>query len=232
MVFIYTLKDPITKKYMYVGKSVNPEKRFKQHLYHSKKRKTYSQIWVNNLLNDGYRPIMEVIDSCSSNLSTKKEKEWILNFFNENKSLTNLTYIPNKDDRNPDYSINSGNKKSVSKEINYLKSLGSKEIVKLLYKKHEIKKARIENVKINNQKYYDFIKDMKFDTVIDRLIKFLFLSYSLNKIKNEFKKDIPNIKNFVKKLSVYSFNNRKKVILGEISFKEYSQSIKNIIGIN
>ena len=34
MVFIYTLKDPITKKYMYVGKSVNPEKRFKQHLYH------------------------------------------------------------------------------------------------------------------------------------------------------------------------------------------------------
>lgn len=123
MIYIYTLIDPIDKSIRYVGKTNNPERRLKQHLTSSKKRKTYNNIWIYNLIKDNQLPIMNIIDRCEESESIEVEKKWILEIYEKNKSLTNLTYIGDIEERNPQYTRN-GNFKNSYSEILRLRQLG------------------------------------------------------------------------------------------------------------
>jgi len=161
--YIYVLKDPLTNELMYVGKTTNPKKRLNQHINNSKKRKTYVNIWVNNLLQSNNKPIMEIIDSCIDNNWVELERKWTELIYLENKKLCNLTYIKDKDTRNPDYSINLTTRKNIKlfEEINFLiknKKLDP-EIVKKFYTPkeynvyHNEKRNNIRSNKLNSNKF-------------------------------------------------------------------------------
>lgn len=76
---IYVLKNPETNEIHYVGRSVNPNGRYRVHIYLAKesKHKNKKDAWICSLLNKGLKPIMEIIDSVNAVDSIEKEKYWI-----------------------------------------------------------------------------------------------------------------------------------------------------------
>lgn len=187
--YIYVLKDPLTNELMYVGKTTNPKKRLNQHINNSKKRKTYVNIWVNNLLQSNNKPIMEIIDSCIDNNWVELERKWTELIYLENKKLCNLTYIKDKDTRNPDYSINLTTRKNIKlfEEINFLiknKKLDP-EIVKKFYTPkeynvyHNEKRNNIRSNKLNSNKF-KYIYNQELDGLTDEMkfVRMILLEYS------------------------------------------------------
>jgi len=88
---IYILKDPINNEVRYVGKSDNPKERFVDHIRKSKYTKTYKNNWIQNLLKQEKKPILEIIDTVQVNEWSEKEKHWIKYYKNIGCDLTNLT---------------------------------------------------------------------------------------------------------------------------------------------
>lgn len=86
-IFIYSLNDPITNEIRYVGKSYNPTKRYKEHLYHSKTGKTYRDKWLRKLLKINLKPLLSIIEECNEENWSIREQYYISLYPN----LTNLT---------------------------------------------------------------------------------------------------------------------------------------------
>ena len=91
--YIYTLSDPRTDTVRYVGRSVNPESRFKAHLrveysnYRSQKEQ-----WVAELSAVGLLPVMTIIDSSDDSVIIRqKEQYWINKYTAEGCNLLNKT---------------------------------------------------------------------------------------------------------------------------------------------
>lgn len=61
--YIYCLFDPITDKPKYIGKSDNPQKRFREHL--NEKGKTKKINWISSLRKKGLVPTLEILDEVS-----------------------------------------------------------------------------------------------------------------------------------------------------------------------
>lgn len=76
---IYVLKSPITNEIKYVGRSVNPESRYRVHLYLAKKNKMKNKkdAWICSLLNKNKKPLMEIIDEVNISEAVEKERFWI-----------------------------------------------------------------------------------------------------------------------------------------------------------
>jgi hypothetical protein len=170
LIYIYTLTDPLTNEIRYVGKTTqSPIKRYLQHLNNSKKRKTYVNIWINDLLNDGLKPIIKVVDKCTDCNWIELEKRWTIKIYEENKKLCNLTYIDNKEDRDPNLSINTNGQRKKDKiyeEIKWLiknTGLSSNDIIGLYGKSDwkKFKKSKYKNYRqkfFNNKKYGNMIE--------------------------------------------------------------------------
>jgi group I intron endonuclease len=61
--FIYTLSNS-NGVVRYVGKTDNPKRRLREHLYESKKNpKNHKHYWIKSLINKGEKPILDIIDS-------------------------------------------------------------------------------------------------------------------------------------------------------------------------
>lgn len=60
-VFIYALCEPGTRTVRYIGQTLNPEKRFREHVWHSRKRRTHLGNWIRELQRRGVRPNLVVI---------------------------------------------------------------------------------------------------------------------------------------------------------------------------
>ena len=88
---IYILKDPFNNEVRYVGKSDNPKERFIEHIKKSKYTKTYKNNWIQNLLKNEKKPILEIIDIININEWSEKEKYWIKYYKDKGCNLTNLT---------------------------------------------------------------------------------------------------------------------------------------------
>jgi group I intron endonuclease len=89
-VYIYILKDPITYEIRYVGKTIDPNKRLKEHVRKSTLAKTYKNNWIQQLIKKGLQPTLEIIDLVSEQNWGEQEQKWINKFRNEGVKLTNI----------------------------------------------------------------------------------------------------------------------------------------------
>lgn len=77
MIYIYALIDPITDKIRYIGKTTNPEKRFKEHC-NDKNIKLHRVCWINSLKKMGCLPQMDILEKLPDNADWQyAEKDWI-----------------------------------------------------------------------------------------------------------------------------------------------------------
>lgn len=75
--FIYILIDPVQNTIRYVGKTNNPDERFKNHKNKSRDKNTHKRNWINKLRSIGFKPEMEIIDEVSVSEWKYWEKFWI-----------------------------------------------------------------------------------------------------------------------------------------------------------
>jgi group I intron endonuclease len=90
-VFIYVLVDSSKNEIRYVGKTVNPHRRFKRHISERYLRDTYKDRWIINMIDSGYYPEMEIIDEVSESEWEYWEKFYIQYLKYIGCNLTNTT---------------------------------------------------------------------------------------------------------------------------------------------
>jgi hypothetical protein len=87
---IYGLHHPITNQIRYVGKSNDPNNRYKRHLI--AKDNSYKSKWVRSLAKKGLQPVMKIIEWCNESNWAKQERYWITKIkYDWEQPLTNIT---------------------------------------------------------------------------------------------------------------------------------------------
>lgn len=89
-VYIYSLVDPRYNKIRYIGKTVNLEKRFEQHLYWFTGNNLRKERWVLGLKNLGLKPELIVIEECNQSNWAERERHWIAYYRQIYPDLTNI----------------------------------------------------------------------------------------------------------------------------------------------
>jgi len=89
MTYIYTLSDG--EKIRYVGKTKFTIKRYHSHINESKHKKTYKEKWINNVLLNNRKIVMEILDICDDDISNEIESYWIHQMKCWGFNLVNLT---------------------------------------------------------------------------------------------------------------------------------------------
>ncbi len=92
-VFIYVLKCPDSGAIRYIGKSVDPVKRYKHHLWRAKRKAHYyCARWILGLLNSGKTPVLAVLSQVHSFGDWQKtERQYIASALAAGQPLTNMT---------------------------------------------------------------------------------------------------------------------------------------------
>lgn len=93
-VFIYALNDPTRQhlgKTRYIGKAVDPYRRYELHLDFNYREKTHKANWIRSLLRVGQTPILEILDEVPEAEWALWEREWIRLYRALGFSLTNAT---------------------------------------------------------------------------------------------------------------------------------------------
>lgn len=91
MIGIYVICNVKTDTF-YVGKSVNIEKRFKNHLKNLRQNKHYNKHLQNSYNKYGEEFFeFDVVEECNENQLNEKEKYWIAYYKNNNFNLYNIT---------------------------------------------------------------------------------------------------------------------------------------------
>jgi predicted GIY-YIG superfamily endonuclease len=73
--YIYALLDPDTGEIHYVGKTVDLERRYKDHL--RARDKTPKDRWIKKLAQSKKQPDLKVLEKCAERNWAAKEKYWI-----------------------------------------------------------------------------------------------------------------------------------------------------------
>lgn len=91
--FIYTLSDPRTGEVRYVGQTVSPKHRLRQHISEGNTKHINAEktVWLKDLQSLGLKPLMCVIDTASKDSWADTEKKWIAFYRSINPRLTNLS---------------------------------------------------------------------------------------------------------------------------------------------
>lgn len=90
-VYIYCLKCP-AGSIRYIGKTINPKKRLSSHIYEAKtlENKRYVHNWINQVLREGNKPSLDIIEECTEDNWQKREKYWIEYYRNRIDNLCNI----------------------------------------------------------------------------------------------------------------------------------------------
>jgi len=75
-VYIYALIDPTNQNLRYIGKTVNPHNRLKQHLS-DKDDSPHKVNWINKLQRQGLKPVLSVLEVCTDADWPDRERFWI-----------------------------------------------------------------------------------------------------------------------------------------------------------
>lgn len=88
--YIYTLKCPKTNEVRYVGKSNDPKRRYYGHMRIDKTACSYKKNWVQSLLKQGLKPVLEIIKEVPVDEWKDWEKHYIKYYKDKGCNLTNL----------------------------------------------------------------------------------------------------------------------------------------------
>lgn len=78
MTYIYTLSDG--NEIRYIGKTKFLSERYCSHINESKKKRTHKEKWINKVLLNGGKIIIEILDMCDDDISNEVESYWISQF--------------------------------------------------------------------------------------------------------------------------------------------------------
>lgn len=88
--FIYVLSDPRDRKPRYVGYTIDPRNRLRDHLYRNSKHNPHKRHWIKKLAREGVKPLMEIVESGCGPWQDA-EQAWILGFRQAGCNLLNAT---------------------------------------------------------------------------------------------------------------------------------------------
>ena len=91
-VFIYSLKDPITYQIKYIGKTIDINRRYKEHIQTHRNRKSKKNSWVISLIKNGLEPIMEILEECNLDNWEERETFWISYYKDLGFNLKNIQH--------------------------------------------------------------------------------------------------------------------------------------------
>lgn len=91
MVYIYSLKDPRDYQIKYIGKALDIDKRYKQHIENYTNQKSLKSSWVLSLLQYGLQPILEIVEICNESKWQEREQYWIKYYKELGFDLKNMT---------------------------------------------------------------------------------------------------------------------------------------------
>jgi len=148
--FIYALKDPNTNKIRYVGKSNNPVKRLYDHIHSCYITHTHKNKWIQSLLKENKKPIVEILEEVNILEWQFYEKYWINKLKKEGEKLTNIDEGGNGLEK---HSFNTKEKMKLRhKEFpNYNKC---RDKIYLIAKEDLYQKYIVENLSINDCKIF------------------------------------------------------------------------------
>ncbi len=89
--FIYALLDPRTKAIRYVGKADDPQKRLGDHLRQCKCGESYRAHWLRQLLRNGLKPLLEVVDEVAQAEWAAVECAYVTFYKEQGCELVNAT---------------------------------------------------------------------------------------------------------------------------------------------
>jgi hypothetical protein len=90
--YLYTLNCPFTNNIKYVGISINPKKRFNDHLSKARQNTlTRKNAWIKGLLNQEKKPILNIVSEHNIEDIEQIEKDTIFKYKKEGLDLYNLT---------------------------------------------------------------------------------------------------------------------------------------------
>lgn len=92
IIYVYALRDPQTQLICYVGSSGNTQQRLAALLAYGPS--TGVQEWIENLRNLRLKPIMEILDQCSSEERDDRESSWIARLLKDGHPLINKMMCP------------------------------------------------------------------------------------------------------------------------------------------
>ena len=156
-VYFYTLKCPITNDVKYVGRSVNPNGRYRQHIHSGKHEghKDRKGAWIKSLLDKDLKPIMEIIDKLENYKDIedvkRREESLILEFrktcdLKNDRDIVENGYNFSKESRQKMSDAQKGNTNRLGKKA-------SKETLE------KISKIALGRKKINNGVSEKFVKE-------------------------------------------------------------------------
>jgi group I intron endonuclease len=92
IIYIYTLKDPRDYQVKYIGKTIDVNRRLKEHTKpYNLKTNSLKNNWLKHIIGLGHYPIMEILEECNKLNWEEKERYWI-NYYRElGFDLKNMT---------------------------------------------------------------------------------------------------------------------------------------------
>lgn len=87
--YIYVLVDPFSELVRYVGKTTNPDLRFRRHIKDAYDQKhDHKSNWIASVLKREGKPILKIIETCGTDWK-ERETYWINYFRSQGVDLTN-----------------------------------------------------------------------------------------------------------------------------------------------
>lgn len=94
MYYIYNLSDPRDSSVHYVGRSINPEQRYRQHLTPASNTSEEKKNWLIELRRLGLKPTLNIID-CTEDRAEALTKElmWMQTYTDRGEELFNSVSV-------------------------------------------------------------------------------------------------------------------------------------------
>jgi hypothetical protein len=89
--FIYALTCPNTGEVRYIGKSDNPQKRYRIHVHNYFNKDSYKARWIRSLQRDNTKPGLMILEEVMVSEWIEAEKRWIAHYRSIGAKLTNIT---------------------------------------------------------------------------------------------------------------------------------------------